>query len=178
MANLPTDRLEEVPPFTYCGLDVFGPFYVTQNRATRANTGQRKIWALIFVCMTCRGVHIELMPGMDTSSFRNALQRFIAIRGTPRRLRSDQGTNFVSSRTQMQQEKVSIPEMQDFLADQNIEWILNPVYASNFGGHYERKIGSIRRVFEGCLTSSGIKTLSYDELSTMMQVACSLYQQN
>ena len=124
--------------------------------------------------MTCRGVHIELMPGMDTSSFRNALQRFIAIRGTPRRLRSDQGTNFVSSRTQMEQEKVSVPEVQDFLAKQNIEWILNPPYASNFGGHYERKIGSIRRVFEGCLAASGIKTLSYDELSTMMQISCSI----
>ena len=38
----------------------------------------------------------------------------------------------------------------------------------------ERKIGSIRRVFEGCLAASGVKTLSYDELSTMMQISCSI----
>ena len=124
--------------------------------------------------MTCRAVHIELMPGMDTSSFRNAFQRFIAIRGTPKCLRSDQGSSFVSSRNQMEQEKVSIPELENFLSQQNIEWKMNPPYASNFGGHYERKIGSVRRVFEGCMAASGVKTLSYDELSTMMQISCSI----
>ena len=174
MANLPSDRLEEVPPFTYCGLDVFGPFYVNQNKSTRANTGQRKVWGLIFVCMTCRAVHIELMPGMDTSSFRNAFQGFVAIRRTPKRLRSDQGSSFISSRNQMEQETVNVTAIQDFLSKQDIEWVMNPPYASNFGGHYERKIGSIRRIFEGCMASSGVKTLSYDELHTMMQISCSI----
>ena len=35
MASLPVDRIEEVPPFTNTGLDVFGHFLVTDKKCTR-----------------------------------------------------------------------------------------------------------------------------------------------
>ena len=28
MSELPSDRLQESPPFTYCGVDLFGPFTI------------------------------------------------------------------------------------------------------------------------------------------------------
>ena len=30
MADLPSDRLQEEPPFSYCGVDMFGPFYIKE----------------------------------------------------------------------------------------------------------------------------------------------------
>ena len=33
MANLPSSRLMEVPPFTYCGVDMFGPFIIRQRQS-------------------------------------------------------------------------------------------------------------------------------------------------
>ena len=33
MANVPSSRLMEVPPFTYCGVGMFGPFIIRQRRS-------------------------------------------------------------------------------------------------------------------------------------------------
>ena len=32
MADLPQDRLEPSPPFTYAAVDFFGPFYIKEGR--------------------------------------------------------------------------------------------------------------------------------------------------
>ena len=61
MASLPVYRIEEVPPFTNTGLDVFGHFLVTDKKCTRRTKGEQKYWAVIFVCLTSRAVHIELI---------------------------------------------------------------------------------------------------------------------
>ena len=74
MADLPSDRLEEIPPFSNVRLDVFGPFYIYE-RSTRSTPGGRKIWAVIFVYLPSR----EPLPSMDTTTFRNALTCFFAI---------------------------------------------------------------------------------------------------
>ena len=31
MADLPSDRFQEEPPFTHCGVDMFGPFHVRKG---------------------------------------------------------------------------------------------------------------------------------------------------
>ncbi|XP_077334596.1 vomeronasal type-2 receptor 26-like [Lithobates pipiens] len=52
--------------------------------------------------MTVPAVRIELIESMDTSSFINALRRFIAIRGPVKHIRSDRGTNFVGAAKELQ----------------------------------------------------------------------------
>ena len=32
MSDLPEDRLESTPPFTYCAVDYFGPFVIKERR--------------------------------------------------------------------------------------------------------------------------------------------------
>ena len=96
MADLPMDRVSPVPPFSYVGLDVFGPWQICARR-TRGGLAHSKRWAVLFVCMSTRAIHIEVIESMDTSSFINALRRFLAIRGPVIQLRSDCGTNFVRS---------------------------------------------------------------------------------
>ena len=32
MANLPEDRLELAPPFTFCTVDYFGPWHIKEGR--------------------------------------------------------------------------------------------------------------------------------------------------
>lgn len=92
MAALPEERMETTPPFTYCGMDCFGPFYVKEVRK------ELKRYGLLLTCMCSRAVHIEMLNDLTTDAFINALRSFIAIRGTVRQLRSDQGTHFVGAR--------------------------------------------------------------------------------
>lgn len=159
MADLPVDRLEQTAPFENVGLDVFGPFFIHDGKNTRRSLGNKKIWVTIFVCLPSRAIHLEPLPGMDTSSFRNALSRFIALRGHVKIIRSDQGTNFVSARKQLQ-EGININELSKELDNQNIQWIMNPPHASHHGGAWERKIGSVRRVLGMLMVPQGIAEYS------------------
>lgn len=95
MADLPADRVEAAPPFTYLGVDYFGPFYVREGRKEVMR------YDVLFTCLSCRAVHIEVANSLHSSSFINALRRFIAIRGPVRLLRSDQGTNFVGAELEL-----------------------------------------------------------------------------
>lgn len=72
MADLPVDRLSTDPPFSYVGLDVFGPWKITARR-TRGGEANSKRWAVLFTCMSIRAIHIEVIESLDTSSFINAL---------------------------------------------------------------------------------------------------------
>ena len=171
MADLPKDRLEEIPLFSNVGTDVFGHFHISHGKTTRASPGTRKVYVAIFVCLVSRAVHLEILPSLDAASYWNALRRFISIRGTPRLIRSDNGGNISSTKSQL--EAVNVSELQRNLEEHSIEWSFNPPYASHFGSAYERKIGAVRRAFEGSLVQLGKRTLTYDEFHTlMMEAAC------
>lgn len=92
MGNLPEDRMETAPPFTYTGTDCFGPFYVKEGRK------DVKRYGLLLTCLCSRAIHVEMVDDLTTDAFINALRAFIAIRGNVRQLRSDQGTNFTGAR--------------------------------------------------------------------------------
>ena len=74
MSDLPAERLQVAPPFTYVGVDVFGPWEVVSRR-TRGGHSNSKRWAVMFSCMCSRAVHIEVIEAMSASSFINALRQ-------------------------------------------------------------------------------------------------------
>ncbi|XP_053960415.1 uncharacterized protein LOC128864687 [Anastrepha ludens] len=92
MGPLPIDRLTPyVRPFSYTGLDYFGPITVTVRRANE------KRWVALFTCLTVRAVHLELAHDLSTDSCIIVLRNFINRRGVPVRVRSDNGKNFVGA---------------------------------------------------------------------------------
>ena len=60
MADLPEDRLTPAPPFSYVGVDIFGPWSV-EHRRTRGGSANQKRWALLFTCLVTRAIHIEVI---------------------------------------------------------------------------------------------------------------------
>ena len=66
MSNLPSDRVNEAPPFSYSAVDIFGPYLVKLGRKTL------KRYAVLFTCLVCRAVHIEVANSLTTDSFINA----------------------------------------------------------------------------------------------------------
>ena len=159
MGDLPIDRLTPAPPFSYVGLDVFGPWLVSARR-TRGGVANSKRWAVLFTCLTTRAIHIEVIESMDTSCFINALRRFLALRGPAIQLRSDCGTNFVGARNELQSclNEMDDSAIQSYLANEGCEWIFNPPHASHVGGVWERMIGVTRRILDSILADLWART--------------------
>ena len=88
-ADLPSSRLMEVLPFTYCGVDMFGPFIIKQRES------EVKRYGVMFTCMNSCGVHIEVIHSLDTDSFIQVLRQIIARRGIIRTIYSGNGSNFI-----------------------------------------------------------------------------------
>ena len=91
MSDLPPDRLEATAPFVNSAVDYFGPWLIKEGRK------EVKRYGVLFTCLSCRAIHLEIANSLDTSSFINALRPFLSVRGPIRQLRSDQGTNFVGA---------------------------------------------------------------------------------
>eukprot|EP00079_Xenopus_tropicalis_P036616 XP_017950387.1 PREDICTED: uncharacterized protein LOC101733460 [Xenopus tropicalis] len=164
MSELPADRLSTDPPFTHVGLDVFGPWTVMARR-TRGGEAYNKRWAVLFTCMSVRAVHIEVIESMDTSSFINALRRFLAIRGPVRLLRSDCGTNFTGACRELQ---FDTQPVKDYLASNGCTWIFNPPHSSHMGGSWERMIGITRRILDSMLMDLNSTRLTHEILTTFL----------
>ena len=172
MADLPSDRLEDTPPFQSTGLDCFGPFYINKGKATRNSPATIKIWVVIFVCLPSRAIHLEPIDGLDTASFINALSRFSSIRGTARFIRSDRGTNFVGACNELA--GINLGKVSSTLGEKNITWVMNSPHSSHHGGIWERRIGSVRRVLEGALLQLGKRGLTRDDFITLLSEAAAV----
>jgi transposase InsO family protein len=161
MSNLPVDRVTpSQPPFTCVGVDCFGPFVVRRGRSNV------KRYGVLFTCLAIRAVHVEFAHSLDTESFINALRRFIARRGEPKEIRSDNGGNFVGGEKELRQAIGGWNQHQvhEFLLQKGIKWTFNPPASSHFGGVWERCIRTVRKVLtallrEQLLDDEGLATL-------------------
>ena len=140
MANLPADRLSIEPPFTNVGLDVFGPWCVL-TRQTRGGHSNNKRWAVVFTCLSIRAVHFEVIESLDTTSFVNALRRFISFRGPVKHIHSDRGTNFIGAAKELKvPSNIDGVHVEKYLSQQGCTWTFNPPHSSHIGGASERMI--------------------------------------
>ena len=169
MANLPPERVTPAPPFSNVGMDVFGPWTLATCR-TRGGAAQSKCWAVIFTCLAIRAVHIELIESLDTSSFINALRRFMAIQGPVKQLRCDCGTIFVGARNELESTlaEMSQEDIKTYLERNGCEWKFNPPHASHAGGSWERMIGIARNILNAMFAALGMQQLTHEVLSTLM----------
>ncbi|XP_066914234.1 uncharacterized protein [Clytia hemisphaerica] len=165
MADLPKARVVESPPFTYVGVDFFGPFIVKELRR------ELKRYGVIFTCFSTRPVHLEVSSSLETDTFIMTLRRFISRRGKVRSMHSDNGTNFVGTEREL---KKAISEMDHeriakYMNEQDGDWIwkFNPPASSHMGGVWERHIRSIRRILAALLKSQG-PSLNTETLTTLL----------
>ena len=169
MADLPLERTTIEPPFTYCGVDVFGPFQVKEGRKTL------KRYGVLFTCLSLRAVHIEVAASLETDSFIMALRRMTARRGSVREMRSDRGTNFVGADNELKKAWLEMDhgKVSAFMSEQGgdwIKWTWNTPSASHMGGVWERQIRTVRSVLMS-LVKSNPRTLDEETLRTFFAEA-------
>jgi hypothetical protein len=101
------------PPFTFVGVDYFGPIMVRQGRS------HVKRYGCLFTCLSMRAVHIEIAHSLDAESFLCAFGRFISRRGQPSEVYSDNGTNFTAIHSVLKEEfeKLGVKSSQSLIKD-------------------------------------------------------------
>lgn len=93
MGNLPKYRLESVTAFQNAGVDFAGPVLMRSWKGRGSKN--YKSWISVFICLTTKAMHLELVTDLSTDAFIASLRRFVARRGKPSHMFSDNGTNFV-----------------------------------------------------------------------------------
>ena len=166
MADLPEERLEPSPPFSYCGVDLFGPWYVKEG------CKELKRYGVVFTCLASRAVHLEVCQPLETDSFLNALRRFLCRRGPIRQLRADQGSNFIGARRELREalSEMDQDKIKSDLLKMNCDWIefrSNAPTASHMGGVWERHIRTVRSALSALLKKNGSQ-LNDEALRTFM----------
>ncbi|GFX82356.1 integrase catalytic domain-containing protein [Trichonephila clavipes] len=86
---------------------------------------------------------------LTTEAFLAALKRFVARRGQPIEIHSDNGRNFVGANNELRKIlkalfKGKMEEIMDFLSKEQIKWNFNPPSAPHFGGLKEAGVKSLK----------------------------------
>ena len=153
MGDLPDVRVRgKTPCFYATGVDYFGPIQVRRLRKTE------KRYGCLFVCMATKAIHLEVAHSLDSSSFIQALRRFIGRRGKPHVMYSDNGTNFVGAERELREgiQNWNQEAIANELTQENIEWHFNPPGAPHFGGLWEANVKSVKRAMYAILAKEQV----------------------
>ena len=130
LSDLPEFRLKEGHPFASTGVDFAGPIFL--KFAAGRETQVSKAYMCLFTCGSTRAVHIELTPNLTTAAFIRCLRRFVARRGNPELLISDNAKTFKAASSQLAK-IFNDPDTASFMLKQKIEWRFNLEKASWWG---------------------------------------------
>ena len=124
MAQLPDERLKPSPPFYHTAVDLFGPFKIKDTVKRRVTA---KSYGVIFNCMITRAVYVDLAEGYDTKSFLDSFRRFVSIRGFPRTIHSDGGTQLVAANKELRSMTLNWnhKDIEEFSSNNGVTWSFN-----------------------------------------------------
>lgn len=141
MAPLPVQRVTPfLRPFTYTGVDFFGPISVSVGRRSE------KRWVALFTCLATRAVHLEIARSLSSASCLMAIRRFVCRRGFPIEFFSNNGTNFVGASKEIY--KAISEECSENLTNARTRWNFNPPAAPHMGGVWERLVRSVKEALK------------------------------
>ncbi|XP_029155640.1 uncharacterized protein LOC114928553 [Nylanderia fulva] len=166
MGDLPSPRVNPSSPFTHTGVDYAGPFLITPfvGKGQKA----RKNWIALFICLVTKAIHLELVDDYSSAGFISAFRRFAGRRGLPKKLYSDNGTNFHGADRELQNAFEALMKdasLQADLANDRIEWHFIPSAAPHFGGLWEAGVKSLKSHLKRV---AGSRTLSQAEFATLL----------
>lgn len=118
----------------------------------------------IFTCSLSRAVHLELLPSLETDTFIASLKRFMACRGRPQVIYSDNGGTFIKTSKWPRQLRKD-EHLQGLLDECEINWKFNLSHAPWRGAQFE---SLIRVVNSAMYKVIGGGALTWDELSEVL----------
>ncbi|XP_037930988.1 uncharacterized protein LOC119665811 [Teleopsis dalmanni] len=168
MGNLPTDRVTLTKSFFTTGVDYCGPIWIHYKIRGKRPT---KAYLAVFCCFATKAVHLEVVSDLTTEAFIAAIQRFISRRGRCLTIYSDNATNFVGARNQLQELQSTIysengkEKIIKTSSNKGIDFKFIPPRAPHFGGLWEAAVKSAKHLMiKGIFNAS----LTYEELTTVI----------
>lgn len=169
MADLPTSRVTPCRVFSRVGVDYCGPFHLKTFPGKCRQV--KRVYICIFVCFAVKAVHLEIVSDLTTEAFLGALKGFIARRGRPGEIYSDNGTNFVGANNELRKiiksvfKTTSREELENYLANEGVKWNFNPPSAPHFGGLWEAGVKSLKYHLKRVV---GNTIVSHEEFFTLI----------
>ena len=120
MADLPQAQLApHIPPFHFMSYDYFGPYSCVKIGRNKT----KKHYGVIFTCLNTRAVHLELAVDCSSMDFLQVLRKFFAIRGYPKSMTSDNGTQLVEAVAKLRNmvRGLDAKKLREFSAERGME---------------------------------------------------------
>ena len=179
MGQLPLERIAyQSRPWDAICLDFFGPILTKAMNNARS---MLKCWGLLIVCQATGAVHVELTYSYSTDAFLNAWQRFTAVRGVPRKVVSDKGSQLTSCRNTVAFTDANSPKACDWArikeagARAGTSWEYVPAGCQFRNGLAEARVKAVKHAMDHMVNASiagGVKpSLNYAQLATLVAVA-------
>ena len=156
-------------PFINTGIDFAGPILLRRGHTRKPSIVRAYI--ALFICLSTRAIHLELVCSLSTTDFIAALRCFIARRGIPHEIITDNGTNFVGANNKLQaiykllESSDNLKTLQSFTNKHHIKWKFNPGQAPHFEGLWEAGVKSTKTLLRKILLNH---SLNLEEYSTIL----------
>ncbi|XP_047032788.1 uncharacterized protein LOC124639459 isoform X3 [Helicoverpa zea] len=162
MGQLPVNRTQLEFPFLNSSVDYAGPILIADRKGRGCKLV--KAYLCIFVCLAVKAVHIELVTDLTKEGYMAALSRFVARRGKPKSILSDNGTNFVGTCNELQQ-FLQQSNISYEVAQRGIEFTFAPPYSPHFNGIAEAAVRSTKHHLKRLLQ---LTHFTYEEMVTCL----------
>ncbi|XP_064386059.1 uncharacterized protein LOC135334711 [Halichondria panicea] len=169
LGQLPVERITPGSVFDNVGVDYAGPVLIKYGYVRKPKLV--KAYICVFVSLSVKAVHLELVTDLTSEAFIACFKRFIARRGLPSLVWSDNGTNFIGAAREIKelyqflQTQSTQDEVNHYLSDKGVTWKFIPQRAPHFGGIWEAAVKSTKTHLRRVL---GEVKLTYEELSTLL----------
>lgn len=169
IGDLPAPRVQANRPFSHVGIDFCGPFYIKEKKFRIRN--RIKTYVCVFICISIKAVHLEVVSDLTTQRFIDALKRFFSRRGFSSHIYSDNGSNFVGANNQLNElydllkTETHKDKINQFALENRITWHFNPPLGPSFGGLWESTV----KIFKHHLKQVvGDLLVTYEEFITFV----------
>ena len=152
MGQLPAPRVTPNPPFTITGVDYAGPFILKKSHTHKPVLIKSYISNFVFFCS--KASHIEIISDLTTEAFLAGLKRFIARGGLPQEIHSDNGSNFLGA-------KNDLNDLYHFLqSTTTISTVYQYLLSQSTMAVYSQESPSLRRALGGSCESCKVSSAS------------------
>ena len=163
MGSVPANRLISPSAWSDVQLDLFGP-YECRSDVNKRST--KKVWGIIIVDTNCGAIHCDTLQDYSAQETLKALRRFGSLRGWPRTISSDPGSQLqTAAGTMVNWFEHLRGQLSDQIGTAGFVWQVSPADSPWRQGKSEVSIKMVKRLLK---IAVGTIRLTPSELQTAL----------